>query len=109
MTEGCGGVSPPRSAASVGAAPPPALITCCYWSVKFEYAFSLLKVWLVLARGQQQRSVCLFFFLLVVAALCLCSSSRYAGFEILELRLNKRGNSSYREHVHICSAFWFCF
>lgn len=51
MTEGCGGVSPPRSAAFVGAAPPLALITCCYWSVKFEYAFSLLKVWLVLEQG----------------------------------------------------------
>lgn len=45
------------------------------------------------------------FFLLFVAALCLCSSSRYAEFEILELRLNKRGNSSNPEHVHICSAF----
>lgn len=29
-------------------------LLCCYWSVKFEYAFSLLKVWLVLARGHQQ-------------------------------------------------------
>lgn len=60
MTEGCGcggGGGPTRSATSAGAAPPPALITCCYWSVKFEYAFSLLKVWLVLARGQQQKTV----------------------------------------------------
>lgn len=61
MTEGCGGGcgggGPTRSATSAGAAPPQALITCCYWSVKFEYAFSLLKVWLVLARGQQQKTV----------------------------------------------------
>lgn len=51
MTEGCGGIRRPRSAASVDAAPPLALITCCYWSVKFEYAFPLLKVWFVVAQG----------------------------------------------------------
>lgn len=50
MTEGCGRIRRPRSAASVDAGPPPALITCCYWSVKFEYAFPLLKVWYVLAQ-----------------------------------------------------------
>lgn len=52
MTEGCGSVTPPWSAASVSAAPPLALITCCYWSVKSEYAFSLLKVWLVLVQAR---------------------------------------------------------
>lgn len=50
VTEGCGSVTPPRSAASVGVALPLALITC-YWSVKSEYAFSSLKVWLELVRG----------------------------------------------------------
>lgn len=45
VTEGCGSITLSRSAASVWAALPLALITCCYWSVKSEYAFSSLKVW----------------------------------------------------------------
>lgn len=49
------------------------------------------------------------FFLLFVAALCLCSSSRYVEFKILELHLNKRGNSSNREHVHICNSLLVLF
>lgn len=51
VTEGCGSDTPPRSAASVGVTLLLALITCCYWSVKSEYAFSSLKVWLELVRG----------------------------------------------------------
>lgn len=97
MTEGCssdGG--PPRSATSAGAAPPPALITCCYWTVKFEYAFSLLKVWLVLASGQQQTTVRLLLFSLLgpdVAGLCtspLCTAT------ILLLCVNREGESTLR-------------
>lgn len=62
MSEGCSSVTPPRSAASVGAPPPLALITCSYWSVKSEYAFSSLKLGLVLVKGGEVATAkCLVF------------------------------------------------
>lgn len=92
MTEGCGSDGGrPRSATSAGAAPPQALITCSYWTVKFEYAFSLLKVWLVLAYGLQQTTVWLLLFslfsvrfdLLLVCAFVLLAIMRSYNFRAL--------------------------
>ncbi len=80
MTEGCGSDTPPRSVASVGAAPPLALITCCYWSVKSEYAFSLLKVLACLVQGGPWVTARLGFM--------MCSSSEFVLLVALLQKLN---------------------
>ena len=83
----CGSVTLPRSAASGGAALPLALITCCYWSVKSEYAFSSLKVWLDLVQGSTTAKRLV---LCCVAGLNLCSqlftSQEFELLSVLKVR-----------------------
>lgn len=110
MTEGCGSDGGPlRSATSSGAAPPPPLITCCYWSVKFEYAFSLLKVWLVLARGQQQMTVWLLpgFFSLSFSVLCF-DLSLVCALVLLAI-MHSSNSRGLRKRGREVDALMFCF